>query len=167
MVQLISVTMAGSKATVRVDNQYTSTFPITNGVRQGDALSSTLFDLVLEAILQQINITGHIGTKIIQILAYADDVAIVGRNKNALKDTLVKIECKARKRCLWINENRTKYMEVMRTASNSDHLCCGKYEFEQVKEFNYQGSQLSQTNSTSSEIQARILSGKPLLLFIW
>jgi hypothetical protein len=61
--------MAGSKATVRVDNQYTSTFPITNGVRQGDALSSILFDLVVEAVLQQINITGHIGTKSIQILA--------------------------------------------------------------------------------------------------
>jgi len=85
LVQLISVTMAGSKATVRVDNQYTSTFPITNGVRQGDALSSILFDLILEAILQKINITGYIGTKNIQILAYADDVAIVGRNKNALK----------------------------------------------------------------------------------
>jgi hypothetical protein len=51
LVQLISVTMAGRKATVRVDNQYTSTFPITNGVRQGDALSSILFDLLLEALL--------------------------------------------------------------------------------------------------------------------
>ena len=81
LVQLISVTMAGSKATVRADNQYTSAFPITNGVRQGDALSSILFDLDLEAILQNINITGHIGTKSIQILAYADDVAIVDRNK--------------------------------------------------------------------------------------
>jgi hypothetical protein len=40
---------------------------------------------------QKINITGHIGTKSIQILAYADYVAIVGRNKNALKDTLVDI----------------------------------------------------------------------------
>ena len=51
LVQLINVTMAGCEATVRVDNQYTSTFPITHGVRQGDALSSILFDLVLEAIL--------------------------------------------------------------------------------------------------------------------
>jgi len=92
------VTMAGSKATTRVDNQYTSTFPITNGVRQGDALSSVLFDLVLEAILQKINITGHIVTKSIQILAYADDVTIVGRNKNALKDTLVNIESKTKKK---------------------------------------------------------------------
>jgi len=53
LVQLIGVTMAGSKATIRVDNQYTSMFPIANGVRQGDALSSVLFDLVLDATLQK------------------------------------------------------------------------------------------------------------------
>jgi len=52
--------MAGSEATERVDNQYTPAFPITNGVRQGDALSSILFDLVLEAIFQRMNITGYI-----------------------------------------------------------------------------------------------------------
>jgi hypothetical protein len=57
--QLIGVTMAGSKAIVRVDNQYTSTFPITSGMRQGDALSAILFDLVLEATFQKMNITGH------------------------------------------------------------------------------------------------------------
>ena len=50
LTQLVGVTMAGSRATVRVGNQYTPTFPITNAVRQGDALSSILFDLVLEAI---------------------------------------------------------------------------------------------------------------------
>jgi hypothetical protein len=61
--------MAGSKANVRVDNQYTSTFPITNGVRQEDALSSVLFDLVLVAIFQKMNIDDHIGTKSTQILA--------------------------------------------------------------------------------------------------
>jgi len=45
-------------------------------------------------------------------------------------------------------------MEVERAASNSDHLHCKKYEFEHAKEFNYLGSQLNQTSSTSSEIQA-------------
>jgi hypothetical protein len=94
LVQLISVTMVGSKATVRVDIQYTATFPITNGVRQGDALSSILFNLVLEATLQKINVTGHVGTKITKILAYADDVPIISRCKNALKDTLLNIEKK-------------------------------------------------------------------------
>ena len=90
--KLISVTTAGSKATVRVYNQYTPAFPITNDVRQGDALSSILFDLVLDKVFQKMNITGYIRKKSTQIFAYADDVAIVSRNKNALRDTLVNIE---------------------------------------------------------------------------
>ena len=73
--------------------------------------------------------------------------------------TVVNIESEARKRGLRIIGNKTKYMEVTRAASNSDHLRCGKYEFVNVKEFNYLGSQMNQTISTSSEIQARILSG--------
>jgi hypothetical protein len=35
---------------------------------QGDTLSSVLFDLVLEAILQKMNTIGHIGTKSTHIL---------------------------------------------------------------------------------------------------
>jgi len=159
LVQLIGVTMAGSKATVRVDNQYASMFPITNGVRQGDALSSVLFDLVLEAILQKMNITGHIGTKSTQILTYADDVAIMSRSKNALKDILFNTEKEAKRRGHLVNENKTKYKQVARAVLNDEHLCCGKYKFEHVKEFAYLRSQMNQNNSISSEIQARILSG--------
>jgi hypothetical protein len=62
---------------------------------------------------------------------------MVGRNKNAVKDTLVNIEREARKRGLRMNDNKTKYMEVRTAASNSDHLHCGKHEFEYVKEFTY------------------------------
>jgi hypothetical protein len=65
----------------------------------------------------------------------------------------------ARRRGLLINENKTKYMEVTRTVLNGEHLRCEKHEFEHVKEFSYLGSQMNQTNSISSKIQARILSG--------
>jgi len=133
LTQLLGVNMAVSTATVRVNNQYTPTIPITNDVRQGDALSSVQFYLVLEAVSRKLNITGHIGTKSAQIFAYADDVAILSRNKNALKDALGNIESEARERELLINENKTKYMEVKRTVVNGNHLQCGKYEFEHVK----------------------------------
>jgi hypothetical protein len=73
-------------------------------VRQGDALSCVLFDLVLEAILQKMNIADYIGTKSTQIFAYADDVATVSRNKNALKDTVINIQSEGRRRGLLINE---------------------------------------------------------------
>ena len=86
-------------------------------------------------------------------------MAIVSRNKNALKDTLVNIESEERKRGLLINVNKTKYMEVTRIVVKGDNLRCGKHEFEHVKEFSYLGSQLNQTSSTNSEIKTRILSG--------
>ena len=50
-------------------------------------------------------------------------------------------------------------MQVARAVLNDEHLCCGMYKFEHVKELPYVGSQMNQTNSISSEIQARILSG--------
>jgi hypothetical protein len=134
-------------------------YKLLNGVRQVDALSSVLFDLVLQAILQKMNITGYIGTKSTQIFACADDVVIVSRNKNALKYTVIIIESEARRRGLLINENKTNYMEVTRTVVNGEHLRCGKHEFEHLKEFSYLGSQVNQTNSISSEIQTRIVSG--------
>jgi hypothetical protein len=128
-------------------------------VRQGDALSSVLFDLVLEAIFQKMNITGCIGTKSAEIFAYADDVATASRNKNALKDTPINTKSGARKGGFLINANETKCMEVTRIVGNGDHLRCGKHEFERVKEFSRLGPQLNQTNSTNGESQTRILSG--------
>jgi len=50
-------------------------------------------------------------------------------------------------------------MQVARTVLNDEHLCCGKYKVEHVKEFSCLGSQMNLTNSISSEIQARIPSG--------
>jgi len=50
-------------------------------------------------------------------------------------------------------------MQVARAVFNYEHVCCGNYNFEQVKEFCYLGLQTNQTNCISSEIQARILSG--------
>ena len=36
-IQLMEVTMIRSRSTIPVGSQFTSTFPITTGVRQGDA----------------------------------------------------------------------------------------------------------------------------------
>jgi predicted RNase H-related nuclease YkuK (DUF458 family) len=81
------------------------------------------------------------------------------RSKNALKDTFSSIEKEARRRGLLVIENRTKYMQVVRAVHNDGHMCCGQHKFEHVKEISYLGSQMNQTNSISSEIQARIPNG--------
>jgi len=89
------------------------------------------------------NVTGHIGTKSTQILAYADDVAVMSTSKNALKGTTFNTEKEARRRGFLVNENKTKYMQVARAVLNDEHLCHGKYKFEHVKEFSYLGLQMN------------------------
>jgi hypothetical protein len=52
-------------------------------------------------------------------------------------------------------------MEVKRKAANSNdkYLQCGAFKFQHVEEITYLGSQLNQTNSIHSDIQARIGAG--------
>jgi hypothetical protein len=58
-----------------------------------------------------------------------------------------------------VNENKTKHTQVARAVHNDEHVCCGQHKFEHVRETSYLGSQMNQTNSFSSEIQARIFRG--------
>jgi hypothetical protein len=102
-----------------------------------------LNQLLLEAILQKVNITGHIGTKSTQIFEYADEVAM-SRSKNALEDTFSNTEQEARRRGLLVNENTTKYMQVARAVHNDEPLCCGQHKFKHVKEISYLCSQMNQ-----------------------
>ena len=90
---------------------------------------------------------------------------LLQRKKKILKKKKIKtckfhaINNNGNKFLFLVNGNKTKYMQVARAVRNDEHLCCGQHKFEHVKEISYPGSQMNQTNSISSEIQARILSG--------
>jgi len=45
-------------------------------VKQGDPLSATLFRIVIDDILKQLEPTGNISTRLEQFSAYADDILI-------------------------------------------------------------------------------------------
>ena len=76
---------------------------------------SLLDDLILEAVINKMEIRGHIEIKTTQILAYADDVAITTRNKNSLKEAVIDIDNEVLERRLKINYNKTKCMEITKT----------------------------------------------------
>jgi hypothetical protein len=66
----------------------TKSFNVNIGVRQGDALSAVLFDLVRDHIISKIDIRGNVSTKMVQIRAYADNIVIISRSMKTLEETL-------------------------------------------------------------------------------
>jgi hypothetical protein len=128
---------------------------------QGDALSATLFNLILHKVIQNIEVTGTIVNKWKQILGYADDIVLVGRNITALWELLIELEKEGKKVGLNIKEGKTKYMKVTRnhTKEPLQKLRMWSYNFESVREFTYLGVSINNENKIEEEIQKRIVNG--------
>jgi len=108
LIRLVKATLTDSRALVEVHRGRTDVFNINNGSRQGDALSTVLFNLVLEAVLLKIDLRGNISTRSKQLCAYADDVVIIARMQKALKETFTTLQKEAENLGLIINTNKTK-----------------------------------------------------------
>jgi hypothetical protein len=97
---------------VKIQKDCSESFEIRQGLRQGDVLSTLLFNVVLEVIVRRANLqtTGTIFNKETQLLAYADDIVTVGKSQSAVPDAYLALEREAVKVGLKINEQKTKYM---------------------------------------------------------
>lgn len=135
---------------------------VGRGVRQGDALSATLFNLTLESAVRKVGLSGSIIYKLKQAHAYADDIVLIARNMTALTEMFQIIENEGRRLGLRINESKTKYMKMATTALHEPrarNLNIGGYVFENVENFSYLGSELNTENKISQEINRRIMLG--------
>ena len=75
-------------STVWVGNNVSYRFPIRNGLKQGDDLSPLLFNFALEYATRRIQVNQD-GLKLNgthYLLAYADDVNILGGSMHTLKE---------------------------------------------------------------------------------
>ena len=108
LIKLVQTTLTNSRAVVEVYQGTTDVLNINNGLRQGDALSTIIFNLVLEGALLKIDVRGNISTRTKQLCAYADDVVIIARTQKAMKETFITLQKEAEKPGLIINTNKTK-----------------------------------------------------------
>jgi len=92
-----------------------------------------------------------IGKEQFNILAHADDIAVIGKNEIEIRKLFVEMEDIARKFGLQINQEKTKYMIVERKNSLKQnkigHLKIKNYKFERVENFKYLGVILNEDNN--------------------
>jgi hypothetical protein len=81
LIKLIAKTLQDTAVRVKVNQNYTETFEISTRVKQGDPLSATLFSIVIDDILKQLELRGNISTHLKQCSAYADDILITAQTK--------------------------------------------------------------------------------------
>lgn len=163
LIRLTMMTMKNSVCAIKIQSDISNQFPSATGVRQGDALSCTLFNLVLEKVIRdaKVQTTGTIFMKSSQLLGYADDIDIIGRNVLDAKESFIGIETAAARMGLRVNEAKTKYMVTASTKHATrlgQNLTVDDYNFEVVGEFVYLGSTVTSQNNISHEIQRRIVS---------
>ena len=76
IINLVEATLEGFRSKMKLSDGCSESFETETGLRQGDALSPMLFNIVLEAVLINIDKRGNISTKMRQICAYADDISV-------------------------------------------------------------------------------------------
>ena len=106
---------AGQEATVRTGQRATNWFKNGKGVRQGYILSSCLFNLHAEYIIQNARMDKtQAGIKIsgrnINNLRYADDTTLMAESEEELKSLLMKVKEKSEKAGLKFNIQKSKIM---------------------------------------------------------
>jgi hypothetical protein len=93
-------------------------------IRQGDSISTLLFNIGLEKVIRNIEINpgGTIFNRTRQFKAYADDVAAIGRSVEVLNEVHMQLQTVAVSAGLVINTTKTKYMRSKETigAANID-----------------------------------------------
>ena len=77
-----------AKAYVKIDRKKGPVFKITNGMKQGDPLSSNLFNCVLEEIFRKMDWEGKgikIGGEYLNNLRFADNIILISTDKATYK----------------------------------------------------------------------------------
>ena len=76
------------------------------GLKQGDSLSPILFNLVMQKVIQHIQMVPggiKIGKEQLNVLAYTDDIVLLGKNKIEIRQLFIEMESAARKLGVQIN----------------------------------------------------------------
>ena len=134
-----------TKCAIKIDNKLTQFFPCKKGVRQGDPLSPSLFNIFLNDLFTMLR-NGNCdpvtlnNADYLNALAYADDIVLLSTSKEGLQKAIDITEKYCQTWMLKINRSKTKSMVFSRGNQKINTVFNINGEIlENVKEFKYLG----------------------------
>lgn len=125
---------------------------IKGGIRQGDSLSPTLFNMIMDQIIYEVKKREgyRMGPHKINIVCYADDAVLVASNEDDLQRQLHSFNTRAQEYNMQISAEKTKCMVISREPRRCKLELEGK-SIEQVMTFNYLGVEITSERNLKTE----------------
>jgi hypothetical protein len=162
LISLTKMTLSKTYNKVKIQNKLSGSFRTECGIRQGDSLSTLLFNIGLEKVMRDIEINpgGTIFNRTRQFMAYADEVAVIDRSVGVLNEVLMQLQTVAVSTGLVINTAKTKYMRSKGIigAAKTDIELNGQI-YGRVDNFKYLGALVTSQNEMGTDIKDKIAMG--------
>ncbi|CAF4543326.1 unnamed protein product, partial [Didymodactylos carnosus] len=162
IIEIIKSLYEDAESCVKVNEEENTWFKIKTGVRHGCILSSLLFIIAIDWVLQKALTDQKLGIKLnhkqeIEDLDFADDIVLITDNTQKMQEKTDRIDTHSKSIGLKINAKKTNIMVVNENKFEDDvEIMVNNNKLAKAQEFMYLGSKISQSGDIIIEINNRI-----------